>query len=403
MLGGKMNEEKIRRELREAFGLGENDVIINKVTSPSRMRELGLSDSGFSNDGTCWEVTYNHHPESSSVNKFDLNKLNDLKQPLVLKNWFLNCEILAQKKEVKFPIMFSNCRANLENSSGASLFSFQDFKFEEDVIFSAIEFADVFGNTQFKNVTFRNGSKWWRHDQKKHDQKKKECIYFSFDEISVEKRLVLQDLDFFKGDSANKTKGDFSKLKVLKEMLIVNCNFAEEVKFNELTLDTLTLSGVEFKEQVSFNSSEIKKLVAQKDLRNLFDFIGNNQRPLKNTTFSKSCFFAHSELGSLEFRDGTEFGDLIIQDTTISEKLSLHAHMKGILKISAQEKQDISADFSDSIFEKNIEIDPKITLLSPKFCSCIFKKPFIFENFNCEGKINFSKAVFEDEMIFGVE
>lgn len=388
-MGMKINEEEIKRELREAFGLGESDVTINKVTSSSKMRELGLSDSDFSSGGICWEVVYNHHPKSFPVNKFDLDRLNALKQPLVLRNWFFDCGIVAQKKEVKFPIMFSMCHANLENNSSTSFFSFQDFKFEKDVIFSGIEFADVFGNTQFNNVTFRNQSKWWRHEQEK-----KELTYFSFDGISVKKKLVLQDLEFSKGNQNNKTEGDFSKLKTLKEMHIINCIFQEEVGFNGLALDTLTLSGVEFEERVSFVVSEIKELAVH-----LFD----DRRPLKNTVFSKLCLFKSSNIGSLEFGDGIEFENLTIQDTTISERLLLHAHMKGILKISAQEEQNASVDFSHSIFEKSIEIDSKITLLSPKFCSCIFKELFIFENFNCEGEIDFSNTTFEDEVLFGVD
>lgn len=531
-----MGEEEIRQKLREAFELGESDVIIDRVTNPSRMRELGLSDSDFSSNGICWEVMYNHHPQSSPVSKFDLNKLNDLKQPLVLRNWFFNCKISAQKKEVKFPIMFSNCHANLENNSNTSLFSFQDFKFEKDVIFSGIEFVDVFKNTEFKKVTFRNRSKWQRYDQQK-----EKILNFSFDEIKVHQELVLQDLKFSKGDALNKREGDFSKFKELEKISIINCEFEQEVKFGGITLETLILSGVSFKEQVSFVASKIKELVVRIDSKALFD----DHRPLKNTTFSKLCLFRDSNIGSLEFGDGTEFEDLRFlnfpiadsesqtsegkakksklielnfQNVKINGKLEFHNsqevkvnsltfegvefggevsfdsmrienfEMKGnenpikdsVLKSYCRfsniqiEKADFSntqfggevqfdgvkfnqsVSFKNAIFDKNIsfpfslfpdqsssetQIDfssatfkgfielekaneeeaklyncsflgasfeggfksSEVSLVSPKFCSCTFKKPFNFEDLKCEGDVDFSKAIFEDEVIFDGE
>ena len=538
-----MREEEIRQKLREAFELGESDVIIDRVTNPSRMRELGLSDSDFSSNGICWEVMYNHHPQSSPVSKFDLNKLNDLKQPLVLRNWFFNCKISAQKKEVKFPIMFSNCHANLENNSNTSLFSFQDFKFEKDVIFSGIEFVDVFKNTEFKKVTFRNRSKWQRYDQQK-----EKILNFSFDEIKVHQELVLQDLEFSKGDALNKTEGDFSKFKKLEKISIINCEFEQEVKVSGITLETLILSGVSFKEQVSFIQSKIKELVVRIDSKALFD----DHRPLKNTVFLKPCFFKNSEIGSLEFGDGTEFEDLSFlnifpidsesqtsegkakksklielnfqnvkingnfdfnnsgfqvedNDQKIINLLSFESvefggevsfdsmrienfEMKGnenpikdsVLKSHCHfsnvriEKADFSntqfggevqfdgvkfnqsVSFKNAIFDKNIsfsfslfpdqsssetQIDfssatfkgfielektdeeeaklyncsflgasfeggfksSEVSLVSPNFCSCTFKKPFKFKDLKCEGDVDFSKAVFEDEVIFGVE
>lgn len=171
--------------------------------------------------------------------------------------------------------------------------------------------------------------------------------------------------------------------------------------FSSSQIEYIEFSSVEFKEQVSFVGSRIKKLVTQVDPRNLFDSVGNNQRPLKGTVFSNSCLFSRSNIGSLEFGDETESGDLIMQDAGIKEKLSLHAHMKGNLSI--QEEQKISVDFSHSIFEESIDIDPKIMLSSPKFRSCTFKKPFDFKYLKCEGEVDFSKARFEDEVIFGVE
>lgn len=389
-----LEDKEIEKTIKDAFGVGDNDVIITKIVDSKEMRSLGLDNSDFSNYRTCLKVASKKYPNNSLVAKFDLNKLNSLGLPLVLINWSLNCEIIAQNKIVNFPIMFSNCRANLKEDTELHFFSFQDFEFEKDVFFSKIEFINVFENTKFKNIVFRNGSYWCRHNESK-----QEIQHFSFDGINVKEKLVLQDLDFVKSDSIDKTEGDFSKLKILKEMHIINCIFQEEVEFNGLTLDTLTLSGVEFKEQVSFVGSEIKELAVRIDTKALFD----DQCPLKNTIFSKLCLLKSLNIGSVEFGDGTEFGDLIIQDTTINKKLTLHAHMKGILKISAQEGQSINIDFSNSIFEKSIEIDTKIILLSPKFCSCIFKELFIFKNFNCEGKIDFSDAIFEGEVIFGIE
>ena len=508
-----MSEEEIRQKLREAFELGESDVIIDRVTNPSRMRELGLSDSDFSSNGICWEVMYNHHPQSSPVSKFDLNKLNDLKQPLVLRNWFFNCKISAQKKEVKFPIMFSNCHANLENNSNTSLFSFQDFKFEKDVIFSRIEFVDVFKNTEFKKVTFRNGSIWQRYDQQK-----EKILNFSFDGIKVHQELVLQDLNFGKGDSLNKTERDFSKFKELKKISIINCEFEQEVKFGGITLETLILSGVSFKEQVSFIQSKIKELKTDKHG--------------KSTIFSQLCSFEDSNIGDLHFYDGTEFRDLKFENikesgenikisfknVKINGKLEFHNsqevkvnslsfesvefggevsfdsmqienfEMKGnenpikdsVLKSHCRfsniqiEKADFSntqfggetqfdgvkfnqsVSFKNAIFDKNIsfpfslfpdqsssetQIDfssasfkglielekadeeeaklyncsflgasfeggfksSEVSLVSPNFCSCTFKKPFKFKDFKCEGDVDFSNAVFENEVIFGVE
>lgn len=310
-----MNEGEIKKKLREAFGLGEDGARIETRNACEIRKKLNLDDLDLPDSEVCWTIVCkSSDSEARKVKKFNLDKLNQLQVPIILSNWTFECKIETKEKKFGFTIIFHGCRVHLKNekkenpeSGNKSVnqfsehFSLQDFKFEKDVIFSAIEFADVFENTQFKNVTFCNGSLW-----QKHDQQNQKFLKFSFDGISVEKKLVLQDLDFSKGDLDNITEGEFSKLKILKEMHIINCIFQEEVEFNGLTLDILTLSGVEFKEQVSFIGSEIKELAVRIDTKALFD----DQCPLKNTIFSKLCLLKSLNIGGVEFGDGTEFGDL---------------------------------------------------------------------------------------------
>lgn len=373
-----LEDKKIEEIIKDAFGVGDNDVIITKIVDSKEMRSLGLDNSDFSNCRTCLKVTSKNYPDNSLIAKFDLNKLSSLGLPLILIDWSLNCEIIAQNKIVNFPIMFVNCRANLKEDVELHFFSFRDFEFEKDVFFSEVEFINVFENTKFKNVVFRNGSYWCRHNERK-----QEIQHFSFDGISVKEKLVLQDLDFIKSDSIN------IKPKVLKEMHIINCDFQKEVEFNGLTLDILTLSGVEFKEQVSFTGSEIKKMTVQRDLRDLFGFIGNNQRPLKNTIFSKSCFFRYSNIGSVEFGDGTEFRDLSflnilpIIDSKSQTSEGKEKKSKPI-KINSQDVK-INGNFNFNNFEIQSE-NIKIDLLS-------------FEGVEFGGEVSFGSINVENFMI----
>lgn len=283
----KMGEKHIKQKLREAFGLDENLAEIKEYNDET------MGDPGFnsllSDDKVYW-IIKSYQADKRRITKFDLNKLNKLNKSIILHGWTFECGIEAEEKSFEFPIVFSNCHANLENNSNTSLFSFQDFKFEKDVIFAGIEFGNVFENTKFEKVTFCRKSWWCKHDDEGN------LVGFSFDGIKVHQELVLQDLKFSKGDALNKREGDFSKFKELEKISIINCEFEQEVKFGEIALETLILSGVSFKEQVSFVESEIKELKIDKHG--------------KSTIFSQLCSFKDSNIGDLHFYDGTEFRDL---------------------------------------------------------------------------------------------
>lgn len=233
-----MGEKEIKQELREAFGLDENLAEIKKYNDET-MGDLGLN-SLLSDDKVYWIIKCNSSCQADKleITKFDLNKLNELNKSIILHGWTFECEIEAKKKRFKFPIVFSACRVHMPKQESSD---------------------QALGQEASNQST----------------------PHFSLSGYHFEEDVIFRGIGTEVGSV---------------QISIIDCKFAKKIRLDSVILDTLTLSGVEFGGEVSFDSMRIEN----------FEMKGN-ENPIKDSALKSRCHFSNIQIEKANFLN-TQFG-----------------------------------------------------------------------------------------------
>ncbi len=299
---------------------------------------------------------------------------------------------------------------------------FRDLTIKYPVDFSGSQIEDI----EFNGVNFKEQVSFIESKIKelKIDKHGKSTI---FSQLCSFKDSNIGDLHFYDGtefrdlkfenikESGENIKISFKNVKINGKLEFHN---SQEVKVNSLTFES-----VEFGGGVSFISMQIEN----------FEMKGN-ENPIKDSVLKSHCRFSNIQIEKADFSN-TQFGGEVqfdrvkfnqsvsfknaIFDKNISFPFSLFpnqsssetqidfssATFKGFIELEKTDEEEAklyNCSFLGASFEGGFK-SSEVSLVSPKFCSCTFKKAFKFKDLKCEGDVDFSKAVFEDEVIFDGE